>query len=61
LNEKACRTCKALSSGTICPNCKDTNLSDDWSGYVILFDTEKSELAKKMGVNKSGKYAIRAR
>lgn len=61
MTEKACRSCKAISMGSICPNCKSTNLSDDWSGLVIIFDPENSEIAKKMGVDKPGRYAIRIR
>lgn len=61
MTEKACRSCKTISMGSICPNCKSTNLSDDWSGLVIIFDAENSEIAKKMGVDKPGRYAIRIR
>ncbi len=61
MSEKACRSCQILSLGSICPNCKSTNLSDDWSGLVIIFDIDNSEISKKMGVEKPGKYAIRVR
>jgi DNA-directed RNA polymerase subunit E" len=47
--------------GSICPNCKSANLSEDWSGLVIIFDAENSEIAKKMEVKKPGRYAIRIR
>ena len=47
--------------GSICPKCKSTNLSDDWSGLAIIFDIEKSDIAKNMDVDKPGKYAIRVR
>lgn len=50
-----------MSLGNVCPNCKSTNLSDDWTGLIIILDTEHSEIAKKANVNSSGKYAIRVR
>jgi DNA-directed RNA polymerase subunit E" len=50
-----------ISLGSVCPNCKSTNLSDDWSGLVIIFDSENSIIAKKMDVKKTGKYSIRVR
>ena len=46
---------------TGCPNCKSTNLSNDWTGLIILLDVENSEIAKKINAKSSGKYAIRVR
>ncbi|UCD72822.1 MAG: transcription elongation factor Spt4 [Candidatus Bathyarchaeota archaeon] len=59
--EKACRSCHLISSGHICPNCKSTNLSDDWTGIAIVLNPERSLIAQKMDVNKPGRYAIRVR
>jgi len=50
-----------ISNGPICPNCKSSNLSDDWTGIVIVMDPEHSEIAEKMGIKAPGKYAIRVR
>lgn len=61
LKEKACKNCHMMSLGNVCPNCKSTNLSDDWTGLIIILDAENSEIAKKANVNSSGKYAIRVR
>jgi len=61
LNEKACKNCRMISNGPICPNCKSSNLSDDWTGIVIVVDSENSEIAEKMGIKVPGKYAIRVR
>ncbi|MEM4245883.1 MAG: transcription elongation factor subunit Spt4 [Candidatus Bathyarchaeia archaeon] len=58
--EKACKACNMLSAGPVCPNCRSSNLSEDWSGLLIVFDTE-SEVAKLMGVKKPGRYAVRVR
>jgi DNA-directed RNA polymerase subunit E" len=61
LTEKACKNCKYISNGQVCPNCKSTNLSDDWTGLVIVMDPAKSEIAKKMGIKSAGRYAVRVR
>jgi DNA-directed RNA polymerase subunit E" len=61
LNEKACKNCRMISNGPICPNCKSSNLSDDWTGIVIVMDPKNSEIAQKMGIKAPGKYAIRVR
>ena len=60
MNEKACRECHFISTEAACPNCKSTNLSDDWSGLLIVFDVS-SEIAKKMNVKTPGRYAVRVR
>ena len=61
MTEKACKTCRFVSNGSICPNCKSSNLSDDWSGLVVIVDPAASEVAKKMGIKAAGKYALRVR
>jgi len=58
--EKACRECRLLSAGSVCPECK-TTLSDDYSGLVIIFDPEHSQIAKAMKIKKKGRYASRVR
>ncbi len=50
-----------ISMGNICPNCKSTSLSDDWTGLIIVIDNDNSEIAKKIEAKASGKYAIRVR
>jgi len=50
-----------LSNGPFCPNCKSTNLSDDWTGLLIVVRPEISEVAGKMGVKSPGRYAVRVR
>jgi len=37
------------------------SMSDDWIGIYIIIDPEKSQIAKKLEVNKPGRYAIRVR
>lgn len=61
MKEKACKNCRFVSNGTVCPNCKSSNLSDDWTGLVIILDAERSEIAKKMSLKVPGRYAVRVR
>jgi len=61
VGDKACKNCRMISAGPVCPNCKSTNLSDDWTGLVVVIDPQNSEVAKKMDIKTSGKYAIRVR
>ena len=61
MSDKACKNCRFISSGPVCPNCKSTNLSDDWSGLVVVMDSSTSEVAKRMGITAAGRYAIRVR
>ena len=59
--ELACRECRALTTGKKCPVCGSTNLTENWSGVVIILDPENSEVAKMMGVAKPGRYAVEVR
>ena len=61
MTDKACKNCRFISNGPVCPNCKSTNLSDDWSGLVVIMDPASSEVAKRMGITAPGRYAIRVR
>jgi DNA-directed RNA polymerase subunit E" len=61
MSEKACRECRVISSESVCPKCKTTSLSDDFSGLVIIFDSEGSAIARAMKVKEKGRYAIRVR
>ena len=61
MTEKACKNCRMISNGPVCPNCKATNLSDDWTGFVVVLDPANSEVAKLMGIKVVGRFAIRVR
>lgn len=56
--EVACRKCRALTTEKACPVCGSTDLSENWSGMVIIIDPERSEVAKVIGAKVSGKYAL---
>jgi len=56
--EFACRKCKALTSGKICPVCSSIDLTSRWSGLIIVLDPEKSKVAKMLNLKSKGRYAI---
>lgn len=59
-NGKACRGCrKIIEEGKECPSCKGTSFTTFWKGYVIIIDPESSEIAQRMGINQTGKHALR--
>ncbi|MBI4257405.1 MAG: transcription elongation factor Spt4, partial [Thaumarchaeota archaeon] len=55
--EYACRKCKALTTGKVCPACHSTDLSPEWSGLIVIFDTIASTVAKSISITKPGRYA----
>jgi DNA-directed RNA polymerase subunit E" len=57
--EKACKNCKMIYEGDLCPGCNRKDTSDSFKGKIEIFDTEKSELAKNLKINKKGIYAIK--
>lgn len=61
MNEKACRECHLISYENVCPSCKASSLSDDFSGLIIIFDPESSAIAQVMKVKEKGRYAPRVR
>jgi len=61
MSEKACSTCHFITRENICPKCKTSSLSDDFSGLVIVFNPENSAIAKAMNVKEKGRYALKVR
>ncbi|MCS3923045.1 transcription elongation factor subunit Spt4 [Methanosalsum natronophilum] len=59
--EMVCRECHRILKGQTCPICGTGNLSSDWSGMVIIIDPQKSEIAKKMGIESKDRYALKVR
>lgn len=57
--EHACRKCHTLTTGRVCPNCHSTEMSSDWSGLLIVFDVEKSVVAKTLNITSPGRYALK--
>ncbi len=58
---RACRNCKIIIEENICPLCKGTDLSDDYSGLLIVVDPEGSQMDQKMDIKNEGRYALKIR
>lgn len=61
MSEQVCRECHRILAGQTCPVCGSSNLSSDWSGLVIIINPQKSQIAKKLGVDMADKYALKVR
>jgi DNA-directed RNA polymerase subunit E" len=61
MSEKACSTCHFLTKENMCPKCRTSGLSDDFSGLVIVFEPEGSAIAKAMNIKEKGRYALKVR
>lgn len=57
--EKACKICRLVYEGDVCPGCGKKEFSDNFKGKIEIVDPEKSEMAKQLKVNKKGIYAIK--
>ncbi len=60
MSELACKMCKRLVEGEICPACKSNDLTKNWKGLLIVIDPD-SELAREAGIVAPGKYAVKVR
>lgn len=59
--EKVCKNCHRVVEGKVCPICKESSFSRDWSGYVIIIDPKNSKIADRLDVDTPGRYALRVR
>ncbi|MFH0737166.1 MAG: transcription elongation factor subunit Spt4 [Candidatus Micrarchaeota archaeon] len=58
----ACKECRYIISvkEKVCPKCQG-ELSDKFSGMVIILDPERSEIAKVININALGSYAVKVK
>lgn len=57
---KACTHCSLLTEKEQCPACRNPT-SSNWSGLLIVTDPEESDVARELGIDKPGEYALRVR
>jgi len=50
-----------VTEENVCPICKSTDLSDDYSGLLIVLNPEGSQIAQKMEIKQEGYYALKIR
>lgn len=53
MSEKVCRHCLRVLEGQTCPVCGTSDLAEEWSGLVIILDTERSEIAKRLEIGRA--------
>lgn len=58
----ACKECHYIvnTKDKVCPKCGG-ELSEKYSGIIIVLDPERSEIGKLIGLNAIGAYAIRVK
>jgi len=44
--EMACRKCKFVTIGKVCPNCKSSDLTPDWNGVVLVVEPTNSQICR---------------
>jgi len=57
--EMACRKCKFVTIGKVCPACKSSDLTPDWQGIVLIGSPAESKIARTLGITVKGKYALK--
>ena len=57
---RACKACRLITEEDKCPKCGEKT-SREWQGYLIMVDSSRSEIAKKVGINENGKFALKVR
>jgi DNA-directed RNA polymerase subunit E" len=59
VKELACRKCRAITIGKVCPACKSSDLTADWFGILLIVHPETSQVAKTLNITQKGKYALK--
>ena len=65
VKELACRKCKCITIGKVCPACKSSDLTPDWDGVVIIANPKESRIAKTLKISveqwkiENPKYALK--
>ncbi|HOI70677.1 MAG TPA: transcription elongation factor subunit Spt4 [Methanobacterium sp.] len=57
---KACTRCHRIMDDDRCAIC-NVSSSRNWSGFLIIIDPEKSDIAKELKIELPGEYALRVR
>ncbi len=59
MKRKACKKCKIFVDGDECPICKGSQFATNWKGRINVLDSNKSDVAKKVGLTIKGEYTIK--
>lgn len=59
-HDKACRNCRFISMAKdVCPACGSNDLTEGWTGFVIITNYEKSVLTPVLEIKTNGKFAVK--
>ncbi|MDM7935197.1 MAG: transcription elongation factor subunit Spt4 [Methanothrix sp.] len=61
MTEQACRECRRIVEGQVCPTCSSASLSKEWGGYVVIIDPKNSVIAQRLEITLPGRYALKVR
>lgn len=61
VKKKACKNCRVFAKTNECPICKGKDLTTGWKGRIVIENSEKSEIAKKMNIKINGDYALKTK
>lgn len=59
--KKVCKTCRLFVDSPQCPICNGKQFSTNWQGRINVLDSEKSAIAKRIGIKVKGEYAIKVK
>ncbi len=59
--QKACKICNRIFEEDKCPRCGSKESTENFKGRIVVFDSEKSEIANKIGIKDKGNFAIKTR
>ena len=48
VREMACRKCKSVTIGKVCPLCKSSDLTPDWSCVALIVDPKNVSVEKNL-------------
>jgi transcription elongation factor SPT4 len=61
MTEYACKKCKRIINTKSCSLCQGAQASKNWKGIVVILNSTKSSIAKKLEIETNGAYALRVR
>jgi RNA polymerase subunit RPABC4/transcription elongation factor Spt4 len=61
MKKKYCRNCKSVVTSNNCKVCNGTDFTENFQGRLFVTDANKSEIAHKLHIEKTGEYAIKVR
>jgi DNA-directed RNA polymerase subunit E" len=61
VRKNTCKKCKLFHDEESCPGCGSSQRATTWKGRINILNSDKSDIAKKIGTKVNGEYAIKVR